>query len=379
VKVNFELNEQQSALAESLSRLLANRYPFERRRALVAAGQLHDTQTWAKLGEMGVLALTLPQAHGGFDCGARDLLPVMQSLGRALALEPVLATGVLGATAVRLAGSENEQASVLPRVATGETILAWAHDEPAARHDSVRIETRAEQKNGQWMLSGLKSPVLAAAIAGRLVVSARVAGSGSESEGLALFLVDPKQDGVSLRNFILVDDSSASEVKLLGVVAEPLGDPFDGRRALSALKATLAAGIAGACADMAGGAQAAFELAMDYLRVRKQFGRAIGENQALRHRAADMLVCLEMARSMAMAAASAVDQPDGEEAALDLHRAKLSVARNAREVMHGAIQIHGGMGVTEECAVGHYLRRLQVLDQLFGDADAHAAHLAAAL
>ena len=375
--MNFELNEEQSALAESLSRLLADRYGFEKRRALVAAGRKHDAGTWKQLAELGLTALPLPEAHGGFGGGARDLLPVMQALGRSLALEPFLASAVLGSTAVRLSGNDEMQSRVLPEAASGDAILAWAHDEPAARHAPLWVETRAERKNGRWVLDGAKSNVLAAGLARSIVVSARVSGRPGDADGCALFLLDPRADGVTLREFTLVDDTAAGELQLNGAVAEPLHDPFDSARARNAIAGTQAAGIAAACADMVGAAQAAFDLAMDYLRTRKQFGRFIGENQALRHRAAEMLVALEMARSMAIAAAVAADDPQGEDAAPDLHRAKLSVGRNARIVALGAIQLHGGIGMTEEYAVGHSLRRIHVLDQLFGDADAHAARLAA--
>jgi pimeloyl-CoA dehydrogenase len=375
--MNFELNEEQSALAESLSRLLADRYGFEKRRALVAAGRKHDADTWKQLAELGLTALPLPEAHGGFGGGARDLLPVMQALGRSLALEPFLASAVLGSTAVRLAGDDETRSRVLPGAASGEAILAWAHDEPGGRHAPLWVETRAERKNGRWVLDGAKSTVLAAGLASHIVVSARVSGQPADADGCALFLLDPRADGVTLREFTLVDDSAAGELQFNGAVAEPLHDPFDSARARNAITGTQAFGIAAACADMVGAAQAAFDLAMDYLRTRKQFGRFIGENQALRHRAAEMLVALEMARSMAIAAAVAADDPQGEDSALDLHRAKLSVARNARIVALGGIQLHGGIGMTEEYAVGHSLRRIHVLDQLFGDADAHAARLAA--
>ncbi len=377
--MNFELNEDQAALAESLQRVLADRCAFEQRRALVASGAAHDDKTWAALAELGVTALPLPEAHGGFGGGARDLLPVMQALGRSLSMEPFLASTVLAGTALRLGADEATQARLLPRMASGELVLAWAHDEPAARHAPLWAETRAERRNGRWVLDGIKSNVLAAGLAQHIVVSARVSGAPADADGCALFLVDPKDAGVALREFRLVDDTAAGELILREAKAEPLADPLDAAQARHAIEGTVAAGIAAVCADMTGAAQAAHELAMDYLRTRKQFGRLIGENQALRHRAAEMLVCLEMARSMAMAAAVAADIPDGDGASLDLHRAKLSVARNARQVAHGAIQLHGGIGMTEEYAVGHCLRRIHVLDQLFGDADAHAARLAAAL
>lgn len=377
--MNFELSEDHHALADSLARLLADRYAFEQRRALVASGAAHDEQAWAGLAELGLTALPLPEAHGGFGGGARDLLPVMQALGRALCLEPYLHGLVLGATALRLAGDDSQQARWLPGMASGDVRIAWAHDEPAGRHAPLWIETRALQREGQWILDGVKSPIPGAGLAQHFVVSARVDGTPGDARGCALFLVDACAPGVGLREFRLVDDTAAGELQLRQAPAQPLGDPQDDVRARAAIEATVGTGIAAACADMLGAAQAAFDLAMDYLRTRKQFGRLIGENQALRHRAAEMLVSLEMARSMAMAAAVAADDRTTSDAAADLHRAKLSVARHARLVAHGAIQLHGGIGMTEEYAVGHSLRRIHVMDQLFGDAGAHASRLATLL
>ena len=375
--MNFELNEEQSALQDSLARVLGDRYGFEQRRALVASGQAHDAGTWRAFAELGITALPLPQAYGGFGGGARDLLPLMQALGRVLSLEPYLSSVVLAATAVRLAADEDLQGKLLPAVASGESVLAWAHDEPAGRHAPLWVDTRATHSNGRWVLSGGKGPVLGLGLARQIVVSARVAGAAGEPEGCALFLVDAGAPGVDVRTFRLVDDSAAGELQLRDAAAVPLHDPRDSARARCAIEGTLTAGIAAACADMAGAMQATFDLTMDYLRTRMQFGRFIGENQALRHRAADMLVSLEMARSMAIGAAVAADDPAGEDSARDLLRAKLSVGRHARELAHGAIQLHGGIGMTEEYAVGHYLRRIHVLDQLFGDSDAQAARLAA--
>jgi len=374
--MNFELDDDQRALAESLARLLADRGAFERRRALVAAEAWHDARTWTALAGLGLTALPLPEAHGGFGGGARDLLPVMQALGRALSLEPYLA-GVLGATALRLAATEDQQAQVLPAVAEGGTRLAWAHDEPAGRHAPLWVQAAARPMAGGWRLQGTKAPVAGLGLAHRIVVSARVSGAPGDAAGCALFLVDPAAQGVQVRTFRLVDDTAGGELLLEDAAAEPLGDPLDAAAQARAIERTQALGIAAACADMVGAAEAAFALAMDYVRTRRQFGRTIGENQALRHRASQMFVALEMARSMALAAAVAADEPDAADARADLSRAKLSVGRNARAVAHGAIQLHGGVGMTEEYAVGHSLRRIHVMDQCFGDGDAHAARLAA--
>lgn len=374
--MNFELNDEQLALQDSLARMLGDRYHFEKRRAYAASAAGHDEGTWHQLAELGVTALLVPEAQGGFGGGARDLLPVMQALAAALSLEPFLPSGVLGATALRLAGDAAMQERLLPGVAAGEIRLAWGHDESAGRHAPCWIETRAERRGEGWVLDGCKANVLGAGLAQYFVLSARVSGQAGEPDGCALFLVDAGAAGLACREFRLVDDTLSGELELRGVAAQPLGDPADAQRACAAIEGTLAMGIAAACADMVGAMQSAFELAMDYLNTRKQFGRLIGENQALRHRAAEMLVSLELARSMAIAAAIAVDEPQGDDARRDLHRAKLSVGRHARTLAHGAIQLHGGIGMTEEYAVGHCLRRIHVMDQLFGDGEAHAARLA---
>lgn len=376
--MQFELNDEQRALQDSLARLLADRYGFEKRRTLAASAQGHDPQTWGQLAELGLTGLPVPEEQGGFGARAEDLLPVLQELGAALSLEPYLPL-VLGATAVRLGGDAAQCAEVLPRVASGECRLAWAHDEAAGRHAPWWVQATARREGDAWVLDGVKSLVPGAPLAGRFVVSARLRGEPAQREGCALFLVDAQALGVQVRAFRLLDDSVAGELTLKGVRAQALGEASDSARALAAIDGTLAMGIAAICADMTGAMRAAYRLAVDYLNTRQQFGRLIGQNQALRHRAAEMLVSLELAKSMAIAAAVAVDDPSCEGADLDLHRAKLSVARHARQLAQHAIQLHGGIGMTEEYAVGHYLRRIHVLDQLLGDGDAHAAHLAARL
>lgn len=374
--MNFELNEDQRAVQDSLRRLLADRYVFESRRVVAESGKGHDEETWAGLSELGLTALLVPETLDGFGCGAVDLFALMQELGAVLCLEPLLAANVLPVTALKIFDAEECSKDALRELATGERKLAWAHEEAARRHAPWWIETSASEEGGKWILNGRKVNVLGVGQPDQYIVSARVRGSPADPDGCALFFVEAREAGLDVRGFRLVDDTSASELVLRGVAATPIGDPMDGRRALQAIDSAVSIGIAASCADMVGAASAAFRLAVDYLNTRKQFGRLIGENQALRHRASEMLVSLELAKSMAMAAAVAVDDPDSEGAALDLHRAKLSVAKHARAVAHGAIQLHGGIGMTEEYAVGHYLRRIHVMDQLFGDGDAHASKLA---
>ncbi|ABF12388.1 acyl-CoA dehydrogenase family protein [Cupriavidus metallidurans] len=377
--MNFELNEDQRALQESVHRLLNERYGFENRRQYVEADAGHDEKTWSALSELGLTALLVPEDLEGFGGGAVDLFPVMQELGAVLSLEPLLATNFLPATALRTYAGDARAKEALQSIASGERRIAWAHDEVEARHTDWWISTRATKTGEKWLLSGQKFNVVGANDAHQYLVSARVQGSTEDTDGCALFLVNADAKGLSVRNYKLVDDTPAGELTFSNVSALPLGEAGDGHQSLRAIESALAMGIAAACADMVGAAGAAFQLAIEYVNTRKQFGRLIGENQALRHRASEMLVSLELAKSMAIAAAVAVDDQDSEGAELDLHRAKLSVAKHARAVAHGAIQLHGGIGMTEEYAVGHYLRRVHVLDQLFGDGEAHTARLASLL
>ncbi|HSW20310.1 MAG TPA: acyl-CoA dehydrogenase [Ramlibacter sp.] len=372
--MQFDLNEDQQALAQSLSRLLDDHYGFEQRRAIALSPAGWSEAAWGQLAELGVTALGIPEAFGGLGGGAGDRLPVMQAFGRALLLEPYLASSVLAATAVLSAGSETQKDGLLPSLAQGAVRMAWAHDEAQGRHEALWVETRARSEGDQWRLDGAKSLVLHAGAASRFVVSARLRGQSADEDGLMLFLVDADQ--VKQRSFRLVDDTLAGELTFDGAAAEPLGDAADHARAAAAIRATVAAGMAAVCADMVGTMEMAFSLTTTYVNTRKQFGRLIGEYQALRHRVAEMAVSLEMARSMAIAAAVAADDPASAHAATDLPRAKLAIGRHARALCQQAIQSHGGIGMTEEYAVGHCLRRIHVLDQLFGDVDAQAARLA---
>jgi pimeloyl-CoA dehydrogenase len=374
--MNFDLNDEQIQLQDSVRRLLADHCSFDRRRATAAGDTGWSPALWQQLAALGITGLRVDEAFGGFGRRVEDLVPVMQACGHALALEPVLASAVLGTTALQRAGSAETRQRLLPAVAAGELLLGWAHDEPAAHHAPCWVETRAAQRGDRWIIDGRKINVLHGAAAQQLVVSARIDGAADAPGGVALFLVDGNAAGLQRRAHRLVDDTPAAELIFDGVPALPLGDPHDAGHANAAIAATLAAGIAAVCADMVGAMELAFELAVGYMNTRQQFGRLIGENQALRHKAAEMLVSLETARSMSIAAAVAADRPDADDSPADLHRAKLVVGRHARQLCQAAVQIHGGIGMTEEYAVGHALRRVHVLDQLFGDGSAHARRLA---
>jgi alkylation response protein AidB-like acyl-CoA dehydrogenase len=375
--MNFELHEDQVQLRDSVTRLLADNYSFEQRRAIAATAEGTSPAVWRQLCGLGVSGLRIAEKHGGFGGSAADLAVVMQAFGQALLTEPFLASAVLGATALSLSRDGTSRA-LLPQVASGERTVAWASDEAAGRHAPCWVETRATRTGGAWRLTGTKACVLNAPQANAFIVSARVSGEPADAQGLGLFLVNAGSEGLGCRAYRLIDDTPAGDLEFNNVVAQPLGDPADPVSGGRVIEATRRAGMAAVCADAVGAMEGAYQLTVSYLNTRKQFGRLIGENQSLRHRVADMMVELEIARSMAMLAASAIDDPASAENE-DLARAKFIIGRHGRTLCQSAIQLHGGIGMTEEYAVGHYLRRITVIDQLFGDSANQLSRLAGML
>lgn len=360
--MDFDFTEEQTALQDSLARMLAARHDHETWREIAHSDSGFSEALWEQLADLGVTALPVPEAHCGLGGSALDLLVVFQELGRSLLASPLLGSCVLPAVALRAAGGGVAD-QWLPALASGGSRIAWAHDEPEGDGSHRWVGASAVHGEGEWRLTGRKLAVAHGASANAFLVTARV---GDQER--ALFLVARDAAGLDVRAHRLIDMTPAAELRLDDVVARRVDG--DGGKAI---QTTLAIAVVCACAEMLGCMEAAFRLTVDYLNTRKQFGRVIGQNQALRHKLADMQVSLEVSRSMTYAAASTAEQADGW---LDLHRAKLLVGRQARALAQNAIQMHGGIGMTEEYAVGNYLRRIHVLDLSFGDTVTHAAALA---
>jgi len=376
--MNFELDEGQRALQDSVARLLAEHHGLERYRAAAASEAGFAPEIRDRMVQMGLPAMLVPEAYGGIGGNATDLLVVMRECGRSLLASPLLSCSVLPAVALAHAGSEALRDRWLPALAAGQARIGWAHEEPESDLEGHWLASRAQLEGDGWRLDGRKSNVLFGATADHFLVSARAAGGDGEAAGIALFLVAADAPGVACRPHRLVDDTPAASMSFTDAPATIVSE-VSGTTGLPALREALAVGIAALCADMVGAMEAAVQLTIEYLNVRKQFGKVIGSNQALRFRVAEMQVGVEIASSMAIAAAVAASRAGEPEAQRDLHRAKLLVGRYARNVCHAAIQLHGGIGMTQEYAVGHYLRRVHVLDQLFGEAETHAATLDALL
>ena len=375
--MDFDLTDEQRLLADSVGRLMADTYSFEKRRALIREPEGFSPALWAKYAELGLLGLPFAEDYGGFGGGAVEIMLVMEAFGRALALEPYLATVVLAGTALRLAGSRDQQEVVLPLVAEGSLKLAFAHGERQARYDLADVTTTAEASGGCYVLEGGKSVVLHGDSADRLVVSARTSGARGEAGGISLFLVDATANGVARRGYALRDGSRAAEISLSGVKVGA-GDLLGARgEAFPVIRRVVEAGIAAMCAEAVGAMESMQAMTLDYLKTRQQFGKPIGENQVLQHRSAEMLVALESARGMAMLAAMMVDEPNADERERNIAMAKVGVGQAGRFVSQQAIQLHGGIGMTEEYAIGHFFRRVMVIEHLFGDTAHHLDRLAA--
>jgi alkylation response protein AidB-like acyl-CoA dehydrogenase len=301
----------------------------------------------------------------------------MEAFGRAMILEPYLATVVLGGTAVRLGGSDTLKSRVLPAVAEGSMKLAFAHGERQARYDVTDVMTTAKQSAGGWVLDGAKSVVTHGDCADALVVSARTSGERDDADGITLFLVDAGSNGVARRGYTMRDEQRAAEVSLSGV--QVAGDAVLGEvgKGLALSERVIEAGIAATSAESVGAMEALHTMTLEYSRTREQFGKPIGTNQVVQHRLAEMLMSLEQGRSMAMLAAMMVDEPDADERAHNIALAKVGIGQAGRFVSQNAVQLHGGIGMTEELAVGHYFRRCMVIERLFGDTAHYLGKLAA--
>ena len=383
--MHFELNGEQQQLADAIRRWIGRDYGFETRRAIVHSESGVSPDAWATMVELGLTALPVPEEHGGFGGDALSMFAVMQELGRGLVVEPYVAT-VLGAEFLRLGGAHG---ALLERVAGGDVKLACALGERQSRHDAFDIATRAEAVDGGYRLHGEKRVVLHGAEADALIVSARSAasvGDGQGMDGVSLFVVPRESAGLRVTGYRTLDGLRAADVALDGVVVGP--DAVIGRveEGGAILDAALDIGAGLLCAESLGAMQALFDMTLEYLKTRQQFGAPIGKFQALQHRMADMAIHLEQARSMALLAALALARSAGctgsdhanadRDASAETRRrvvsaAKYRVGLAARFIGQGAIQLHGGMGVTDELPASHYFKRLSMIELTLGDMDHH--------
>ena len=355
--MDLEQTAEQKLLAETVNGLLDKRYDPNARLALLSSEDGWSRELWRQYAELGLLGLAIDEAHGGAGMGPAELAVVMECFGRALILEPYLATVVLGAGLVAGAGTPEQQAALLPGVAAGETLLAFAYTEPGSRWSLTDIEsTYADGR-----LSGSKIAVLGGDSADHLVVTAR-----TPSGEIGLFLVDAGGAGVARNGYAMQDGLRGADVVFADAPAEPLGSAED---AMPLIESVLDVATAALCAEAVGAMHRMLWLTVDYLKTRIQFGQPISVFQSLQHRAANMYVSLEQARSMALLARLALADDDAASRRRAIRAAKIQIDLAGRHVGQEAVQLHGGIGMTMEYPVGHYLKRVTVLSKTFADTD----------
>jgi pimeloyl-CoA dehydrogenase small subunit len=374
--MDFDLSEEQRLLKESLDRLIGDRYAFEQRKVYRQAPEGWSRDLWAQYAELGLLGLPFAEAYGGSAGGPVETMIAMEAFGRALAVEPYLSTVVLGGGLLRQSGSAEQSADLIPKIVDGSLIVAFAHTERGSRYDLHDVETRAVRDGTGWVLDGEKGVVLHGDTADRLIVTARVSGSRRDRDGIAAFIVDGTAEGVSRRGYPTQDGLRAAEISLAQVRVGSeavLGEPG---AALPLVERVVDDAIAALCAEAVGAMAVMHELTVDYLKTRRQFGREIGSFQILQHRAVDMLIALEQARSMAMFATMMAAEDNAAERRNAISAAKVQIGRSGKFIGQQSIQLHGGIGMTMEYKVGHYFKRATMIDMMFGDADHHLRELA---
>jgi pimeloyl-CoA dehydrogenase small subunit len=374
--MDFDLSEEQRLLKESLDRLIGDRYAFEQRKGYAQSPQGWSRELWAQFAELGLLGLPFEERHGGSAGGPVETMIAMEAFGGALALEPYLATVVLGGGFLRHGGSAEQCADLIPQIADGSLTVAFAHTERQSRYDLYDIETRAVRDGAGWMLDGKKGVVVHGDTADKLVVTARVGGGRRDRDGVAAFIVAGKTAGVSRLGYPTQDGLRAAEITLANVRVGSEGVLGEPGAALPLVERVVDEAIAALCAEAVGAMAAMHELTVEYLKTRRQFGREIGSFQILQHRAVDMLIALEQARSMAMFATMMAAEENAADRRNAVAAAKVQIGRSGKFIGQQAVQLHGGIGMTMEYKVGHYFKRVTMIDTMFGDADHHLRQLA---
>lgn len=377
--MDFTLVDEEQMLADVVGRFVEKEYDFEARRRLAATPQGWSDAHWSTLAEMGVLALNVPQDHGGLDAGPVETMLVMEAFGRGLVLEPFVSSAVLGARLIARAGHEARKAELLAGIADGSLKTALATLEPGARFDLWNVATTAEPTRDGFILNGRKGVVLHGDSADLLLVSARTAGEQTDMHGITLFAVDARLPGVSVKGFPALDGQRVAEIALDGVRIDAQGVVGTIDQGYPLLEWTVDHGMFALCAEAVGAMSRLSDLTFEYLRTRKQFGSPIGKFQALQHRAADILTAVEQAKSIVYFAAAKLGEDDDVAAHRAVTAAKALVGRSARFVAQQAVQLHGGMGMTDELAVGWYVKRLTCIDMTWGNTEHHIEQFGAFL
>ena len=374
--MDFDLSEEQTMLKDSVERLLKDQYDFEARGKYRAGESGFSEKMWNQYAELGLLALPFAEEDGGIGGGATETMIVMEAIGRGLVTEPYLPTVVLGAGLVAEAGNDAQKEAILGAVAEGSCMLAFGYAEPTSRFNLADVTTKAEKKGDGYVLNGHKSVVYGAAAADKIIVSARTSGDVRDRDGISLFIIDNNTAGLTRRDYPTADGLRASEVVLENV--EVGADALLGAEgaALPVIEKVVDQGIAALCAEAVGCMEMLKDETNEYLKTRKQFGVPIGKFQVLQHRMVDCFIELEQSRSMTYMVTLKLDEEEKERRKA-ASTAKAQIGKGGVFIGAQSVQMHGGMGMTDELKISHYYKRLMQIDTMFGNRDWHLKQFAA--
>lgn len=368
--MDFNFTDEQNMVRDGISRLIREQYDWDTRREVISSESGWRPELWAQLAELGMLAAPFSEEDGGFGGGATESMLIMEEFGKGLAIEPFVPGVVCAGGFLKHGGNAAQKEEYIGGIISGEMIFAFAYAEPRGRYDLADLQTTAKADGGDYVLNGHKAVVIGAPWATHFVVTARTSGDQRDRNGVSVFIVDKSADGVSLRDYGTVDGRRASEVYLENV--KVAGDALIGEadNGLPLIELVVDEATAAVCAEATGVMKVTNEMTLDYSRQRKQFGTPIGSFQVLQHRMADML--MEYEQSVSMSYLATIRLSEDEAARKEaISSAKVRIGQAARFIGQNAIQTHGGMGMTDELAVGSYFKRLSIIEGEFGSVDHH--------
>ena len=374
--MSFTFTEDQKLLSESADRFVLDDYNFETRRKIIGQDGGFDRDNWEKFAELGWLALPIAEEYGGLGGSTVDTAVLLESFGRGLVVEPYQSCIVLSAGLLQVAGNEEQKRQHLPSIAEGKTLLSFAHIEPTSRFNLCHIRTTATKQGDCFVVDGEKAIVHNAETADYFILSTRTEGDINDENGITLFLVPSSSSGIEMRSYPTIDGLRASEISFNSVKVDKQNVLGELNKAAESIQQVVDRACVLLCAEAAGAMDTAVKLTVDYIKNREQFGQAIGSFQVLQHRAVEMLGAKDFSRALTYRAAGAIDQSNASERMRAVSAAKVEMGRSGKLIGQEGIQLHGGMGMTDDMPIGHFFKRLTMIDAIFGNVDFHRKRFA---